>query len=207
MTLLCAVGYAQDLSFNVKAGLNLSTYMGEDADYATVKPGVRVGVGLDYAFSDMVSLQPSLFFSQKGAKYDASLESYSSKADITIDQMYLELPINLQFRINLVDNTNLIIATGPYLAYGVGGKTKIGADILSIIPLSTKIDTFGDLGLNRFDAGWNLDFGLEFGQFLVGLNAQVGFCNLMDDLSYGGIVFHDTSLRNASFGVNIGYKF
>ena len=64
MAMLSLAGYAQDLSFNVKAGVNLSSYTGADASGAEYKPGARVGVGLEYAFKDMVSLQPSLFFSQ-----------------------------------------------------------------------------------------------------------------------------------------------
>lgn len=43
---------------------------------------------------------------------------------------------------------------GPYLAYGVGGKTKIDG-------VSEKADTFGDDGLKRFDAGLGLELLLN----------------------------------------------
>lgn len=66
--LICTLGFAQ-VSFNVKAGLNLSSYIGENSDHSKFKPGARIGVGMEYQFTDLVSLQPSLFFSQKGAKY------------------------------------------------------------------------------------------------------------------------------------------
>ena len=66
--LCCTMGFAQ-LSFNVKAGLNLSSYIGDNSDHSKFKPGARIGVGMEYQFTDLVSLQPSLFFSQKGAKY------------------------------------------------------------------------------------------------------------------------------------------
>ena len=68
LALCCTMGFAQ-LSFNVKAGLNLSSYIGDNSDHSKFKPGARVGVGMEYQFTDLVSLQPSLFFSQKGAKY------------------------------------------------------------------------------------------------------------------------------------------
>ncbi len=68
--LFCTMGFAQ-LSFNVKAGLNLSSYIGENSDHSKFKPGARIGVGMEYQFSGLVSLQPSLFFSQKGAKYSS----------------------------------------------------------------------------------------------------------------------------------------
>ena len=110
--LFCTMSFAQ-LSFNVKAGLNLSSYIGD-------KPGVRLGVGMEYQFTDIISLQPSLFFSQKGAKYSEGYKGIvDADADVKINQLYLELPINVQFRFNIANNTNLVVATGPYLACGV----------------------------------------------------------------------------------------
>lgn len=174
---LCStIGFAQ-VSFQVKAGLNLSSYIGENSDHSKFKPGARIGVGMEYQFTDLISLQPSLFFSQKGAKYSSGYEGtvVDADADVKINQLYLELPINVQFRFNLADNTNLVIATGPYLACGVGGKTKFngGASIGGIaVNGGDKVDTFGSDGLdyNRFDAGWNIGLGVEFGKILVGLD-------------------------------------
>ena len=62
-----------------------------------------------------------------------------------------------------------------------------------------KIDTFGDDGLdyNRFDAGWNIGLGVEFGKILVGLDTQLGFCKVMDG----------DAPHNANIGITLGYKF
>lgn len=204
LALICTLGFAQ-VSFNAKAGLNLSTHMGDGTDDAKFLPGARVGVGLEYQFSDLVSLQPSLFFSMKGAKYSGeySLAGTDVKGDIKFKQYYLELPINVQFRVNIVDNTNFVFATGPYLAYGVGGKTSVSGSgnipFLGNVSHSEDVKTFDENGLNfkPFDAGWNIGAGLEFGQFLVGLNTQLGFCKLHDDLSW----------KNANIGINVGVKF
>lgn len=75
------MSFAQ-LSFNVKAGLNLSSYIGDNSDHSKFKPGVRLGVGMEYQFTDIISLQPSLFFSQKGAKYS---EGYKGIVDADAD--------------------------------------------------------------------------------------------------------------------------
>lgn len=200
--LFCTMSFAQ-LSFNVKAGLNLSSYIGDNSDYSKFKPGVRLGVGMEYQFTDIISLQPSLFFSQKGAKYSEGYEGIvDADADVKINQLYLELPINVQFRFNIANNTNLVVATGPYLACGVGGKAKFDgeASIGNVgINADEKIDTFGDdgLGYNRFDAGWNIGLGVEFGQILVGLDTQLGFCKIMDG----------NAPHNANIGITVGYKF
>lgn len=87
--LFCTMSFAQ-LSFNVKAGLNLSSYIGDNSDHSKFKPGVRLGVGMEYQFTDIISLQPSLFFSQKGAKYSEGYEGIvDADADVKINQLYL----------------------------------------------------------------------------------------------------------------------
>lgn len=92
--LICTMGFSQ-VSFNVKAGLNLSSYIGENSDHSEFKPGARIGVGMEYQFNDMISLQPSLFFSQKGAKYSSGFDGniIDADADVKINQLYLELPV------------------------------------------------------------------------------------------------------------------
>lgn len=201
--LICAFSFAQ-VSFNAKAGLNLSSYIGKNSDGSKFKPGARIGLGMEYQFTDMVSLQPSLFFSQKGAKYSGDYEGkyFNANADVTINQLYLELPVNFQLRFNISDNTNLVVATGPYIACGVGGKTKFSGNAsLGNINMNgkDKIDTFGEDGMdyNRFDAGWNIGLGVEFGQFLIGLDTQLGFCKI-----YDGEAPH-----NANIAISLGYKF
>ena len=90
--LCCTIGFAQ-VSFQVKAGLNLSSYIGENSDHSKFKPGARIGVGMEYQFTDLISLQPSFFFSQKGAKYSSGYEGtvVDADADVKINQLYLEL--------------------------------------------------------------------------------------------------------------------
>ena len=184
--LICTMGFSQ-VSFNVKAGLNLSSYIGENSDHSEFKPGARIGVGMEYQFNDMISLQPSLFFSQKGAKYSSGFDGniIDADADVKINQLYLELPVNVQFRFNIA-----------------GGKAKFDGDA-SVggihINGDDKIDTFGDDGLdyNRFDAGWNIGLGVEFGKILVGLDTQLGFCKVMDG----------DAPHNANIGITLGYKF
>ncbi|MGL5786208.1 MAG: porin family protein [Bacteroidales bacterium] len=187
-------------SFNVKAGLNLSSYMGSDAEGAKIKPGVRVGLGLEHQFTPLFSIQPSLFLSQKGsrASEDFVFDDIMLKGDVTVDEIYLELPVNAQLKFKVDKKTNFIIATGPYIACGVGGKTTVklssGYD-----KAKDKLDTFSDSGMDyrRFDIGWNIGFGFDFNKFLVGLDTQLGFTDLVEY----------ASMRNVNVGVYVGYKF
>jgi len=65
--LVSIVSYSQ-ISWNAKVGMNMSNFTGDmDTD---MRIGFNVGVGMEYQFSDMWSIQPSLMFTQKGAKQD-----------------------------------------------------------------------------------------------------------------------------------------
>lgn len=216
LTLASLTGFAQ-LSFNAKVGLNASSYIGENSEDSKFKIGARLGVGLEYEFNDIISLQPSLFFSQKGSYYKENIEisprNYS-KTELTINQLYLEIPINAQFRFEVADNVNVIFATGPYLAFGVGGKTHFETDtdmdIISI-NLDEKYKTFDEdeMGYNIFDAGWNIAAGVEINRFIVELSTQLGFCEVVDfDKSVLGSYYGDiNSPKNVNIGISVGYRF
>lgn len=200
----CTTGFSQ-ISYNAKAGLNLSRYMGNKSEQSDIKPGLRLGVGMEYQFCDYFSLQPSLFFSQKGTKYsytEGMTNGYTSYKS-TINQYYFEIPVNAQFRFKLGEKSNLILAAGPYIAYGVGGKTSEEIEETTtnrIVKDYNKFDTFSKKGtdLNRFDAGWNVVVGAEVNKIIFSVESQFGLLDLQDD---------NTDLSNMSFSIMVGYKF
>ena len=127
--LVSIVSYSQ-ISWNAKVGMNMSNFTGDmDTD---MRIGFNVGVGMEYQFSDMWSIQPSLMFTQKGAKQD----------EVKMNPMYLEIPVLAAARFAIADNQNIVVKAGPYFAFGIAGKCKIGDE---------KIDFFGD-GDDQFGA-------------------------------------------------------
>lgn len=185
-------GFSQ-VTWNAKVGMNISNYTG-DADM-NAKVGFKIGGGLEYAFDNTWSLHPSLFLSTKGAKESASFDGVSGS--VTINAVYLELPIMGAARFNVANNTNIVVSAGPYLACGVGGKTKGKASILGYSG-SGKVDTFGDNGFDRFDAGLGVGVAAEFGRIIVGLDGQFGLVK---------VVSGDGSPKNLNFTIGVGYKF
>jgi hypothetical protein len=168
----------------IKGGVAMSGYMGDNSDGSKAKIAGRAGFGFEYAVNEMFSIQPTLYWSDKGSKSD-------SNDNATLNAMYLELPVNAQFRFDMGNNMNLIVAGGPYLAYGIGGKDKYDDGTIEV-----KADTFGDNGLKKWDMGLNIEAGLEFSQFLVGIYSEVGFLNV----AKGGP-------KNYTVGLNLGYRF
>ena len=182
--LVSIVSYSQ-ISWNAKVGMNMSNFTGDmDTD---MKIGFNVGVGMEYQFSDMWSIQPSLMFTQKGAKQD----------EVKMNPMYLEIPVLAAARFAIADNQNIVVKAGPYFAFGVAGKVKVGDD---------KADFFGDgddqFGGKRFDCGIGVGVAYEIGKFFVGLDGEFGFTNVVDFKSDGV-----SNPKNMNFSIGVGYKF
>ena len=184
--LVSIVSYSQ-ISWNAKVGMNMSNITDLEMD---MKIGFQAGVGMEYAFSDMWSIRPSLMFTTKGAK--ASEEG----VDVTYNPMYLELPIMAAASFAIADNQNIVVKAGPYFAYGIAGKAKFSAG-----GESEKMDLFGDgedqMGMKRFDAGIGVGVAYEINKFFVDLTGEFGLVKVAD----GG------SPKNMNFSIGVGYKF
>lgn len=182
-----------NLRWNVNAGVGMSNWYGDDADAADAKFAYKVGIGLEVPFAntDIWSFQTGLNFISKGTKSDGVTDALDV-VDVTVNQLYLELPLMVGARVRTASNFDLLFKGGPYLACGVGGKTKADG-------VSQKVDTFGDdgLGLKRFDAGLGLGVAFEFDQIVVGVETGTSFTKLISGVG----------ARNISALVTIGYKF
>lgn len=110
--LVSVVGFSQ-VSWNAKVGMNISNYTG-DFDM-NAKVGFKIGGGMEYGFNEIWSLQPSLFVSSKGVKKD----------ELSVNAVYLELPVMAAARFKVADNTNIVLSAGPYFACGIGGNSKV----------------------------------------------------------------------------------
>ena len=175
--LVSIVSYSQ-ISWNAKVGMNMSNFTGDmDTD---MRIGFNVGVGMEYQFSDMWSIQPSLMFTQKGAKQD----------EVKMNPMYLEIPVLAAARFAVVDGQNVVVKAGPYLACGIAGKYKIAG---------VKEDFFGDNGGGkRFDAGLGVGVAYEINKFFIDLSGEFGLAKLADG---------DGAPKNMNFSIGVGYKF
>lgn len=173
--LVSVVSFSQ-ISWNAKVGMNMSNFTGDsDTD---MKVGFQAGVGMEYAFSDMWSLRPSLMFTTKGAKI----------GEATATPMYLQLPVMAAASFAIADAQNIVVKAGPYFAYGIAGKYKLDDE---------KEDFFTD-GTKKFDAGLGVGVAYEINKFFVDLTGEFGLTKLYDV---------DGSPKNINFSIGVGYKF
>lgn len=196
--LFISAGAFSQLTWNVQAGMTMNN-MSKIED-SKMKIGYTVGVGMDYAFSDMWSLQSGLKFVDKGfkLKQEESGNNWSSEEKATYNPMYLEIPILAAVKFKISDHTKIVINAGPYLAFGVGGKAKFeytGTDEEDTYSSEYKIALFKDAKasykengedwkdeteknaaiMKRFDLGMHIGVGFEINRFLVGLSGELGF--------------------------------
>ncbi|WP_036930179.1 porin family protein [Prevotella sp. 10(H)] len=194
---------AQDkpLTFGVKAGVNLSNFTGKGAKGTDSRVGFNAGVTLDYQFTQELYLLTGLEFTMKGSQFELlSIEGeYSGK--LKENPMYLQIPIHLGYKLAVTDATKIVFHAGPYIAYGIGGKTKLSNqekfeyDGLEF----NSSNLFGKDRYKRFDMGLGLGVGAEFGKICADLGFDYGFLNMSRHSDY--------KVRNMNAYLTLGYKF
>lgn len=195
------------VTWSMELGLGMSTWMGKNADGSNPLFNTKVGVGLDVPLTGLVSFQTGLAWVSKGASLDVDLtgadlgmESDIGVVDAHVNQNYFEMPLLAAFHVGTASNFDMVFTVGPYLAYGVNGKTSVDVDDLSV-----SVNSFGDSevlrqkieGLNRFDAGLQAGVALDFAKWTVGLDGEFGFCKIASG----------KSPKNLAFFFTAGYKF
>lgn len=179
---------AQNASYSIKGGLNMSNFYGDELNDKNMKIGFHAGLGADFEFAPNIGIQTGLFFSNKGAKYTVLNQELEANA------YFLQLPVHAAYKIDVMPGTRVVLHAGPYVAYGIGGKTDIGI---------TEVDTFDkDFGLKPFDAGLGLGVGAEFGRIIVDLGWDMGLLNLSQAEGKLG-----ESIKTQNAYLSLGYKF
>lgn len=225
--LVSIVSYSQ-LSWNAKVGMNMSNLSGDAIKDSKMKVGFNIGVGAEYQFTEMWSIQPSLMFTMKGAKGEDTEDT--SLGDITVkgtfNPMYIQVPIMAAARFAIADNQNIVVKAGPYFAFGVAGKLKYdlsgeGYNALKDYVASAgenldellaeegygdqdvfKDEEKGGYGAKRFDFGIGVGVAYEINKFFIDLTGEFGLTNLYDfkDSDY-------SNPKNMNFSIGVGYKF
>lgn len=196
-----------------EAGLNFSdTWLKIDGNKykSSMAPGFKLGGVVDFGFSDLISFQPGIFFTQKGAtttlsSYDSSGAYISVKNKIRIN--YIEVPLNVLFNIGYSHEGHFMVGGGPYVSFAVGGKKKLkyAQPISGISQETTESLSIGGAAtddVKSMDWGFNFTGGYQWRAGVI-LRGQFGFG--IPNILPGGN--SDNHLRNWGFGVSAGYLF
>jgi len=141
---------------------------------------LKLGVGGQLDMNDRITLETGLYYYAKGWKeddkevfaydeagnkvYDDDGKEVTGWMNVSTNANYVELPVLAHFRITGDRERGLYVTAGPYVAYGVGGKTKTSGDTeqQGAARLFYTKNTFGQDGMKRFDAGLSAGLGYRF---------------------------------------------
>ncbi|MDN5296798.1 MAG: porin family protein [Bacteroidota bacterium] len=196
LMLIATITVKAQVSLSAKGGLNMSNLYGDELTDENVNFGFNLGLALDYEFQPAMAVQTGLFFTTKGSKVTREIEDLLS-GDFTQTLNYLQLPVHFAYKYEVTPETRIVFHAGPYIAYGVGGKSELTSGDASIS--SNKV--FGDetYQYKPFDAGLGLGVGAEFGQFLLDLGWDMGLVNISR--------IDDGNIKNQNAYLSIGYRF
>lgn len=145
-----AVAQAQQISYGVKGGLNLSNVGGEDADGNKAKLGFNAGGFVNVQVAESFSIQPELVFSLQGAKFDG---------DAKVNMSYLNIPVLARY----TTQSGFFAETGPQLGFLMSAKSNVDGD-------KTNVKDY----FKKTDFAWALGIGYQT-QSNIGVNARFNF--------------------------------
>ncbi|MBO9731410.1 MAG: PorT family protein [Chitinophaga sp.] len=176
----------QQVTFGLKAGFSIANFLLKDEGITKKRtdtkicPAFQAGVIADIPLAEQLSLQPGLFFSQKGAvinDIDNGLSNQKVKSKVRLN--YLEFPVNFIYRYQ-AGNGKLFVGLGAYVAYGLSGTMKVSTDTGSIPVKFRDMPnwTINALFVKPFDAGANFMIGYELKKgLLFNINYSLGLVN------------------------------
>ncbi len=173
------------VSFGVKAGLNITNIAGDDVEDTDSKIGFHVGGFAEMPISEQLSFQPELLFSTHGSKF------IDGDDELKINSNYINLPLMLKYNVSDVFG----IEFGPHVGFLIDSEFESGG-----------------ASIDAKDYFKSIDFGINAGfsyYFSENVFAQarytMGLADVFEESDFTGDQSVDA--KNATFSVSIGYKF
>jgi hypothetical protein len=177
----------------LKGGLNLanvSTSSDGSVNSAKTRASFNAGFMGDIPLTDFLSLQLGASFTGKGSRAQYSSTFYTGT--YTFRPYYVEIPVNLVFKIPVAPDVAIMLGGGGYAAMGVAGNYE--TDIASGAGTSSSNQTIkwtdaGDITtasengsqtgvLRRYDFGLNFLGGVEVGPVQMTANYGMGLTKI-----------------------------
>ena len=174
----------------VQGGVNLSNITSSNSgstESSHMLTSFNAGILVRSNVAEPVALETGLLVEGMGAKSSSGSGNTYYKA--TFNPLYLQLPVNLVFRLPLeASNSNIFINAGPYVAMGIAGKSKVNGKIAGVDFSSDKNIEFTNADpndndqayskLKRYDYGINVGAGFDLGRILIKANYGLGLAKI-----------------------------
>lgn len=145
------------------------------------RAGFNVGVLAEFPISENKrwNIQPGIFYMTKGRKFSRTYDTASVQTDsLSLKQSffpnYIDIPVNITYKLPLGKKTNFFVSAGPYIGFFYTGKEGTETRLLeqnnavrlkkSEQPIESGNATWK---VKTIDYGVNARAGLEFGSVFV----------------------------------------
>jgi len=172
----------------IKGGINMAKHTGSDTDENHKgSTDFAVGIFATYTLMAHIALQPELFYTVKGWKWDGAMYSETGKS------AYLEIPVLAKYMIAMQGNIRPNIYAGPALAFLLSAKYDWETEIAS-----------GSEDIK--DDSKSTEFSLVFGG---GTDIAIGNGIATVDVRYtlGLTKIDDSNAKNSVISILAGYGF
>lgn len=182
------------VKFGPKVGVNLSTMTLKSSGISfdpSMQVGFHVGVISEISVTDNLVLQPGIFYSTKGSKFKVSYSQLSYEASIA--PSYVDIPVNVLYYFGS-GKTKISLFAGPYLAYGISGKSENDGETSDI--------SFGNTDNNDMkplDFGLNIGVGVNLNGLVISAQYGLGLANLVPSSTSDG------EMKNRVIGISLAY--
>lgn len=165
------------------------------------KGGIKLGVYANISLFKKFSLEPGLFFSQKGYLIDIrdNIDNNLSE-NSTLRMNTIEIPVHINYDISLKKAGSMFLFIGPYIGYAINGKYQLEGN-------GYKETTQLAIGTTRTDNIKPLDFGMNAGlgyttpyNIYLRMQAGIGCINIATK-------YNAQKMYNNVFGFSVGYIF
>ncbi len=217
-----ALDYVPEPGFTFQGffGMNISNfrYTDSSADCLTdPKAGFNIGVRGEYMLPSCygVFVNLGVGYTMKGAKLNGV--DVLEVRDVTkkYRPYYIEIPLHVGYRYNVLENLGVYADFGPYFAIGVNGKVKYDFDSDAVKDKSYKFfrNNKNELGnIQRYDFGLGFRVGAEYANHhSLTFSFDWGLTDMYRDnyrrKQFESFGYELPELKNFNAGITYGYRF
>lgn len=225
LALMMTVG-AKALDYEPRQGATFMGFLGMNVSSIRNLPefgskvGGTAGMKMDYILPNAhgTYLSTGLDWTMKGGKLDlVAMDGFDeAPATLTESMHYMEIPVRVGFRYNILRNVGVYGEVGPYFAIGVGGKNRLDVDadgagwraIEDAGSWAVFKDNVNRFNVQRWDCGLGFRVGGEYNNhYNLMLGCDWGFTDMLRTNFRDAHVGDYDKLKNFQFTLAFGYRF
>jgi len=207
---LCSVAATASAQFGLRGGMNLSKFVGGDANNSESAKGLNLGAAIPLIHLGPLSIVPEVYYSQKGAKqFDpaalASATTAPSSVEFGLD--YIEVPLLAKVSFPLARLLHGYVTGGPAYAWNIDCSISVSGTgpTTNTSDCSQTFATF-KTAMQKADRGVVAGGGLDFTiPGLGGLNLDARVVRGLTRITTSTTGTTTPDIKNQSVSLMLGY--